>query len=127
MASGPAAGSMRKRVEALRKELQDHDYRYYVLSQPTISDEEYDRFMRELVELERANPQFVTPDSPSQRVGGEPTKEFPAVTHAVSMLSLLFLNRARRSRGALETIPINLATQARRRGADRSHALAGRE
>ncbi len=88
MASGTAAGSMRKRVEALRKELQDHDYRYYVLSQPTISDEEYDRLMRELVELERANPSFLTPDSPSQRVGGEPTKEFPTVTHTVPMLSL---------------------------------------
>ncbi|MEK7670187.1 MAG: NAD-dependent DNA ligase LigA, partial [Bacteroidota bacterium] len=79
---------MRKRVEALRKVLQDHDYRYYVLSQPTISDEEYDRLMRELVEIERANPSFLTPDSPSQRVGGEPTKEFPTVTHTVPMLSL---------------------------------------
>ncbi|HEY6952079.1 MAG TPA: NAD-dependent DNA ligase LigA [Bacteroidota bacterium] len=80
--------SVEKRIESLRSELREHDHRYYVLAQPTISDSAYDALMRELVELERLHPEFLTPDSPSQRVGGKPTKEFPSVTHAVPMLSL---------------------------------------
>jgi DNA ligase (NAD+) len=75
-------------IEALRSRILEHDYRYYVLAQPTISDEEYDRLIRRLQELERAHPGLVTPDSPTQRVGGTPTKEFPPVTHAAPMLSL---------------------------------------
>jgi len=77
-----------KRIEELRARLREHDYRYYVLAQPTISDQEYDRLMRELIGLERDHPELASPDSPTQRVGGEPTKEFPAVSHAVPMLSL---------------------------------------
>jgi DNA ligase (NAD+) len=77
-----------KRIEELRARLREHDYRYYVLAQPTISDQEYDRLMRELIGLERDHPELATPDSPTQRVGGEPTKEFPTVSHAVPMLSL---------------------------------------
>ena len=77
-----------KRLEGLRAQLREHDYRYYVLAQPTIEDEDYDRLLRELLELEAANPDLVTPDSPSQRVGGQPTKEFPTVVHDVPMLSL---------------------------------------
>jgi len=77
-----------QRIEKLRKELREHDYRYYVLAQPTISDEEYDRLMRELQELEARHPELITPDSPSQRVGGQPTKEFRTVRHEVPMLSL---------------------------------------
>jgi DNA ligase (NAD+) len=88
MASTRATPTARKRLERLRDQLRDHDYRYYVLAQPTISDAAYDALMKELLELERAYPELVTPDSPSQRVGGEPTKEFPPVTHAVPMLSL---------------------------------------
>lgn len=80
--------SYQKRIESLRSELQDHDYRYYVLAQPTISDSQYDALMRELVELERFHPELITPDSPTHRVGGAPTKEFPPVTHSVPMLSL---------------------------------------
>lgn len=80
--------SAAERVEQLRAEIQDHDYRYYVLAQPTISDYQYDMLMKELMELERQHPELVTPDSPTQRVGGEPTKEFPAVMHDVPMLSL---------------------------------------
>ena len=82
------SASILKRIENLRARLREHDYRYYVLAQPTISDEEYDRLMRELVDLEAKNPKTITSDSPSQRVGGEPTKEFQTVTHAVPMLSL---------------------------------------
>ncbi len=82
------SASILKRIESLRAQLREHDYRYYVLAQPTISDQEYDRLMRELVDLEATNPETITSDSPSQRVGGEPTKEFQTVTHAVPMLSL---------------------------------------
>jgi DNA ligase (NAD+) len=88
MPPASAPPSVVQRVESLRRELREHDYRYYVLARPTISDEEYDRLMRELLELEKNYPSLVTPDSPTQRVGGQPTKEFPTVTHAVPMLSL---------------------------------------
>ncbi len=80
--------SVRQSVEKLRVTLRKHDYRYYVLSQPSVSDFEYDRLMNELIALEKQYPALVTPDSPSQRVGGEPTKDFPTVTHDVPMLSL---------------------------------------
>lgn len=80
--------SVRQKAEHLRDELHRHDYKYYVLSQPSISDQEYDRLMKQLIDLERQYPELITPDSPSQRVGGQPTKEFPTVTHDVPMLSL---------------------------------------
>jgi DNA ligase (NAD+) len=72
----------------LRRELHEHDYRYYVLAEPTVSDEHYDELMGELQELERAHPELQSPDSPTQRVGGVPTKEFATVTHNPPMLSL---------------------------------------
>jgi len=78
----------RKRHAQLAEEIRKHDYHYYVLAQPLISDEEYDRLYRELAELERRFPELVAPDSPTQRVGGEPLKEFPPVRHAAPMLSL---------------------------------------
>ena len=77
-----------KEIESLRQEIRQHDYRYYVLGEPTISDFEYDLLMAKLVQLEKQYPELVTPDSPTQRVGGEPTKEFPTVTHEIPMLSL---------------------------------------
>lgn len=80
--------SVVRRIETLRKQLREHDYKYYVLAEPSISDEEYDSLMRELIELENEHPDLRSPDSPSQRVGGAPTKEFALVTHAVPMLSL---------------------------------------
>ncbi|MBF8293781.1 MAG: ligA [Bacteroidetes bacterium] len=82
------SASIVKRFEGLRARLWEHDHRYYVLAQPTIADAEYDRLMKELLDLEAAHPELATPDSPSQRVGGQPTKEFPTVTHNVPMLSL---------------------------------------
>jgi DNA ligase (NAD+) len=78
----------KKRIEELRKEIEYHNYRYYVLDSPEISDEEYDKLFRELVQLEKQFPEFVTPDSPTQRVGAPPAKEFATVTHEVPMLSL---------------------------------------
>src|SRR5438105_6462006 len=76
------------RVDELRNQIRDHEYRYYVLAEPTISDYEFDQLMRELQRLEQEHPELVTPDSPTQRVGGEPAKEFPSHTFSRPMLSL---------------------------------------
>lgn len=76
------------RLRALRDEIEYHNYRYYVLDDPVIPDAAYDRLMRELLELEAAWPDLVTPDSPSQRVGAQPLKQFGEVQHVQPMLSL---------------------------------------
>ncbi len=76
------------RIQKLREEINEHNYRYYVLDDPIISDAEYDRLMRELEELEKQYPELITPDSPTQRVGAEPSSAFPEVVHEVPMLSL---------------------------------------
>jgi DNA ligase (NAD+) len=78
----------KKRHAKLVEEIRRHDYAYYVLAKPIISDREYDRLYHELLELEKEFPQLVTPDSPSQRVGGMPLKEFKPYRHGVPMLSL---------------------------------------
>ena len=75
-------------VTQLRSSLAEHNYRYYVLDAPTVTDQEYDRMFRRLQQLEAEHPELVTPDSPSQRVGAEPASAFEAVTHEVPMLSL---------------------------------------
>ncbi len=77
-----------RRIKQLSEQIREHDYKYYVLAEPSISDQEYDAMMRELADLESQFPDQKTPDSPTQRVGGQPTKEFPTVIHAVPMLSL---------------------------------------
>ena len=79
---------VKKRIEELRKLIEKYDYEYYVLAQPSISDYEYDQLMKELEALEKAHPEFITPDSPTQRVSGQPIKEFPTVVHRKPMLSL---------------------------------------
>ncbi len=78
----------KQRIGDLRAEIQQHDYRYYVQDAPSVPDAEYDRLMRELQALESEYPEFVTPESPSQRVGGEPLDGFEAVRHETPMLSL---------------------------------------
>jgi len=78
----------KKRIEELRELINYHNYRYYVLNEPEITDDEYDELFRELVELEEMYPEFVTPDSPTQRVGAPPRKEFGEVRHSIPMLSL---------------------------------------
>src|SRR5207253_6750875 len=78
----------RERHAALAAELDDNQYRYYVLNAPTISDGEYDALLRELERLESEYPALRTPDSPTQRVGGTYSTMFTAVTHAERMLSL---------------------------------------
>ncbi len=75
-------------AEALREQINHHNYRYYVLDDPEISDAEYDQLMRRLEELERALPEIRTPDSPTQRVGAAPSQEFGIVRHRRMMLSL---------------------------------------
>ena len=77
-----------ERVAWLRGELAEHNYRYYVLDAPSVSDAEYDRLFRELEALERAHPELVTADSPTQRVGAAPAAEFSGWKHIVPMLSL---------------------------------------
>ena len=77
-----------KKIEQLRKEIHYHNYRYYVLDDPEISDAQYDKLFDELLELERRCPELISPDSPTQRVGAPPLKEFGTITHAIPMLSL---------------------------------------
>ena len=77
-----------EKVKKLRKEIEYHNYRYYVLNDPVISDPEYDALMRELEELERQYPELITPNSPTQRVGAPPVEEFGTVVHTIPMLSL---------------------------------------
>ena len=77
-----------KRIEKLRAEIRRHDYLYYVLAQPEISDRRYDKLFAELKELEAKHPELVTADSPTQRVSGRPLAGFETVRHAVPMLSM---------------------------------------
>ena len=77
-----------QQINALREQLNEHNYNYYVLDEPAIPDAEYDRLMRELTALEQAHPQLITPDSPTQRVGGAPLGGFDEVAHERPMLSL---------------------------------------
>jgi DNA ligase (NAD+) len=92
--AGPHAAAPRgdpapaKRVEALRTQIRDADYKYYVLDAPDVSDAEYDAWMRELAALEAAHPALAAPDSPTRRVGGAASEAFEAVTHRLPMLSL---------------------------------------
>lgn len=79
---------VRAEIEKLREEIRHHNYLYYVLDQPEISDAEYDALFRRLQELEAQHPELVTPDSPTQRVGAPPAEGFATVTHAVPMRSL---------------------------------------
>jgi DNA ligase (NAD+) len=82
------AMTVQKRIEKLREEIREHDYRYYILTETAISDQEYDSLMKELEKLESENPDLITSDSPTQRVGIDLTKEFKPVTHLIPMLSL---------------------------------------
>jgi DNA ligase (NAD+) len=79
---------IQNRLEKLREKIREHDYQYYVLASPVISDEEYDFLIKELESLEEKYPDLITPDSPTQRVGKDLTKVFNPVTHKIPMLSL---------------------------------------
>ena len=75
-------------INELREQINYHNYRYYVLNAPVVSDAEYDRLFRELQSLEAAHPELITPDSPTQRVGEEPVEKFEKVRHPAPILSL---------------------------------------
>ncbi len=79
---------VRERIEQLKAEINHHSYRYYVLDSPEIGDAEYDRLVRELKRLEENHPQFLAPDSPTQRVGAAPVEAFGVVEHRYPLLSL---------------------------------------
>jgi len=80
--------SAEKRIQELSKEIEQHNYNYYVLSHPTIGDYDFDMLLEEFIRLEKQYPEFLSPNSPSQRVGGAITKEFKTVKHQYPMLSL---------------------------------------
>src|SRR6516165_6991377 len=80
--------SIAQRAEELRRQIDHHNFLYYVEAKPEISDREFDRLLKELQEIEVAHPDLVTPDSPTQRVGGQPIEGFRTVKHRQSMLSI---------------------------------------
>ena len=80
--------SPNKRIVQLREQIREHDRKYYDQSRPTISDREYDLLMQELIDLEKEHPELVTPESPTQRVGGDVQTELKSVRHAVPMMSI---------------------------------------
>ena len=84
MSSSP----IEKKIEALREKIRHHEYRYYVLDDPEISDADFDALMNELKRLEAEHPELITPDSPTQRVGGKPREGFIKAKHSSPMLSL---------------------------------------
>ena len=79
---------IKEKIEHLRQELNEHNYNYYVLNAPVISDREFDRMMEELQQLEKEYPQYSDPNSPTQRVGNDINKAFTQVKHKYPMLSL---------------------------------------
>jgi DNA ligase (NAD+) len=83
-----AAKDMEKKIEALRDQIRHHEYRYFVLDDPEISDAEFDRLMNQLKKLEAEHPELITPDSPTQRVGGKPREGVVKAAHSSPMLSL---------------------------------------
>src|ERR1700757_4539299 len=84
----PAAKDVEKKIETLREKIRHHEYLYYVLDNPEISDEDFDRLMQQLKDLETENPSLITPDCPTRRVGGKPREGFVKVRHSSPMLSL---------------------------------------
>src|SRR5881409_2881357 len=84
----PTTENVREEIEALRETLRHHERLYYVLDQPEITDAEYDALMRQLAGMEKAHPELIAPDSPTQRVGGKPREGFVKVRHSTQMLSL---------------------------------------
>src|SRR5215831_4922150 len=82
------SAALDKKIESLREKIRYHEYRYYVLDDPEISDADFDKLMNELKALEKEHPALITPDSPTQRVGGKPREGFVKVRHSSAMLSL---------------------------------------
>src|SRR5882762_11003688 len=83
-----SAPPIEKKIESLREKIRHHEYRYYVLDDPEITDAEFDKLVNELKKIEGEHPELITPDSPTQRVGGKPREGFVKVRHSSPMLSL---------------------------------------
>lgn len=107
-----ASVEIEKKAEALRKELRRHSYLYYVLDRPEITDFEFDRMYRELVDLEKAHPEIITPDSPTQRVGGKASDDFRKVRFRKPMLSLTNVFNAEELREFDRRVKSSLGTEA---------------
>src|ERR1700751_828312 len=84
----PAPKDAEKKIEALREKIRHHEYQYFVLDTPEISDQEFDKLTKQLKDLEAEHPELITPDSPTQRVGGKPREGFVKVRYSSPMLSL---------------------------------------
>jgi DNA ligase (NAD+) len=84
----PAIRNIDTKIESLREKIRHHEYLYYVLDQPSISDQEFDQLMKQLKDLEAEHPALITPDSHTQRVGGKPREGFFKVRHSSPMFSL---------------------------------------
>src|ERR1043166_3411622 len=84
----PSRENIRKEILHLRQEVEKHNYHYYVLDDPLVSDSEYDRLFRRLAELAKKHPEFASADSPTQKVGAPPLQKFATVRHTLPMLSL---------------------------------------
>src|SRR3990167_7947353 len=80
--------AIKEKIEHLRNTIRYHDRKYYVENNPEITDYEYDKLLKELQHLEKLHPELITPDSPTQRVGGEPITQFSTIEHRVPMLSI---------------------------------------
>ena len=85
---GPLMEFVHEKINSLRIKINNHNYRYFVLDDPHISDSEYDDLLRQLDTLEKENPELITSDSPTQRVGAKPLSEFKTLRHTIPMLSL---------------------------------------
>ncbi|MDP7544458.1 MAG: NAD-dependent DNA ligase LigA, partial [Anaerolineales bacterium] len=98
------SAKIRARAQELREKIHSHNHRYYVLQSPTMSDGEFDALLRELRRLEEQNPGLITTDSPTQRVGGQPSEKFEKVRHPAAILSLGNANGAQEMRAWYERI-----------------------
>jgi len=112
-----------ERIERLRGEIREHDYLYYVLNQPKISDRQYDKLFAELKALEEANPQFITADSPTQRVSERPLEGFTNVRHAVPMLSMDNTYNADELKAFDERVTKQLAPASNKQGKDYDYVV----
>jgi len=117
------AKDLEKQIERLREEIRGHDYLYYVLNQPKISDRQYDKLFAELKALEEANPQFITADSPTQRVSDRPLETFNNVRHAVPMLSMDNTYNADELRAFDERVRKQLAPAGNKQGKDYDYVV----
>src|SRR4051812_19834714 len=88
MASEKGSAAAGTRIKQLRDQVNHHNHLYYAQARPEVSDREFDKLLAELIELERAHPELITPDSPTQRVGGDVQTELKPVRHAVPMMSI---------------------------------------